>query len=72
VAYLLKLRIVASRDGRCYGMALQTRPLLCSLHVMAPTDTHATKEELLEAVFSVQSVSMLYNEDKLSLCVLRR
>jgi hypothetical protein len=34
---------------------------------MAATDTHATKEELVEAVFSVQSVLRLYNEDQLSL-----
>jgi hypothetical protein len=34
---------------------------------MAATDTHAATEELLEAVFSVQSVLMLYNEDQLSL-----
>jgi hypothetical protein len=34
---------------------------------MAATDTHATIEELLEAVFSVQSVQNLYNEGHLPL-----
>jgi hypothetical protein len=34
---------------------------------MAAKDMHATREELLEAVFSVRSVSRLYNEGKLSL-----
>jgi hypothetical protein len=29
---------------------------------MAETDTHATREELLEVVFSVRSVPRLYNE----------
>jgi hypothetical protein len=32
---------------------------------MATTDTHATIEELLEAVFSVRSVPKLYNGDQL-------
>jgi hypothetical protein len=43
------------------------RQWLSSRHVMAATDTHAAIEELLEAVFSVESVLMLYNEDHLSL-----
>jgi hypothetical protein len=34
---------------------------------MAVTDTHATLEELLVAVFSVRSVPRLYNEDQLPL-----
>jgi hypothetical protein len=34
---------------------------------MATTDTQATIEELLEAVFSVLSVPRLYNEGQLSL-----
>jgi hypothetical protein len=34
---------------------------------MAATDTHATIEELLEAVFSVLSVPRLYNEGQLPL-----
>jgi hypothetical protein len=33
---------------------------------MVTTDMHATTEELLEAVFSVQSVLWLYNKDQLS------
>jgi hypothetical protein len=36
---------------------------------MAATDAHATMEELLEAVFSVQSVPRLYNEEQLRLRV---
>jgi hypothetical protein len=34
---------------------------------MASTDTHASKEELLEVVLSVRSVTRLYNEGQLSL-----
>jgi hypothetical protein len=34
---------------------------------MAATDTHATTEELLEAVVSVRSVPRLYNEGELPL-----
>jgi hypothetical protein len=34
---------------------------------MAATDTYATIEELLEAVFCVRSVPRLYNEDQLRL-----
>jgi hypothetical protein len=34
---------------------------------MAATDTHATTEELLEAVFSVRPVPILHNEEKLRL-----
>jgi hypothetical protein len=34
---------------------------------MAATDTHPTVEELLGAVFSVQSVPRLYNEGQLPL-----
>jgi hypothetical protein len=35
--------------------------------VMAATDTHATIEELLEAVLSVRSVPKLYNQGQLPL-----
>jgi hypothetical protein len=34
---------------------------------MTATDTHATIEELLEAVFSVRSVPRLYNEEQLTI-----
>jgi hypothetical protein len=34
---------------------------------MAATDTHATIEELLEAVFTMRSVPRLYNEEQLRL-----
>jgi predicted methyltransferase len=37
--------------------------------VVATTDTYATVEELLEAVFSERSVLKLYNEDQLPLPV---
>jgi hypothetical protein len=42
---------------------------------MSSTDTHATIEELLEAVFSVRSILRLYNKGQLpleesSLCVM--
>jgi hypothetical protein len=39
---------------------------------MAATDTHATREKLLEGMFSVRSVPMLYNEDQLPLQELRK
>jgi hypothetical protein len=39
---------------------------------MAERDTHATIEELLEAVFSVRSVPRLYNEDQLPIDKLSR
>jgi hypothetical protein len=42
---------------------------LSSRHVLAATDKQATTEELLEAVFTVQSMPRLYNEDQLPLRV---
>jgi hypothetical protein len=33
-------------------------------HVSAATNQHATKEELLEAVFSIRSVPRIYSEDQ--------
>jgi hypothetical protein len=39
---------------------------------VAATDTQATTQELLEAVFSVRSVPRLYNEDQLPLQVSRK
>jgi hypothetical protein len=42
---------------------------LSSRHVTDAIDMHAKTEELLEAVFSVQFVPRLYNEDQLSLPV---
>jgi hypothetical protein len=38
-------------------------------HLKAETDTHATIEEMLEAVFSVRFLPSLYNEDQLFLPV---
>jgi hypothetical protein len=43
---------------------------LSSRHVKASTYTHATIEELYEAVISVRSVPRLYNDDQLSLAVI--
>jgi hypothetical protein len=37
--------------------------------VIASTVAHATREELLEAMFSVRSVPRLYNEEQLLLLV---
>jgi hypothetical protein len=34
---------------------------------MPATDTHTTNEELLEEIFSVQSVPRLYNKEQLPL-----
>jgi hypothetical protein len=45
------------------------RKWLSSHHVKAATDTQATTEELLKAVFSARSVPRLYNGDKLPLPV---
>jgi hypothetical protein len=59
VACLLKVRIVKPVETAV------ARQLLSSRHVMAATDTHATVEELWEAVFSVGSMPRLHNEDKL-------
>jgi hypothetical protein len=39
--------------------------------VMAATDTHATIEENLEAMFSVRSVPRLYKKDQVALRVSR-
>jgi hypothetical protein len=70
VAYLLEARIgkpaetAAARESANTPVA---RQWLSSRHVMAVTDTHATTEELLEAVFSVRAVTMLYKEDQLLL-----
>jgi hypothetical protein len=54
----------ANGNSRCLNTTV-ARKWLSSHQVMAPTDTHATIEVLLEAVFSVQSVPSLYNEDYL-------
>jgi hypothetical protein len=42
---------------------------LNSHHMIATTDKHAAMEDLLEVVFSVQSMLKLYNEDQLPLPV---
>jgi hypothetical protein len=60
VACLLKARIVkpaetaVARDGTANTPF--ARQWLSSRHVIAATDTHVTIEELLEAVFSSQSM----------------
>jgi hypothetical protein len=71
MACLLKARIVkpaetaVGRERLCKNTPV-AKQRLNSRQVMAATDTHATIEELLEAVFSVWSVPIQYNEDQLS------
>jgi hypothetical protein len=73
MACLLKARtvkpaeIAITRERLCKHAV--ARQWLSSRHMMAATDTHATIEELLEAVFSVRSLPNLYNEDQLSVLV---
>jgi hypothetical protein len=55
VAYLLKARIVESEET-----AVARK--LHGKHISSVTNTHATIEELLEAVFSLRSVPRLYKE----------
>jgi hypothetical protein len=68
VECLLKARVAKSAKIGSANTPV-CRQWLSSHHVMAATDTHATIQELLEAVFSVRSVLRLYNEDKLPLAV---
>jgi hypothetical protein len=66
VACLLKARLMEPAET-----AVAREHLCKHSHclVMATTDMHATIEKLLESVFSVQSVSRLYNDDQLLLPV---
>jgi hypothetical protein len=67
---VLKARIVKPAETAAARERLRkrvARQWLGSRHVMAATDAHATKEEMLEAVFSVRSVPWLYNEEQPSL-----
>jgi hypothetical protein len=61
VACQLKARIVKPAET---AVAMQW---LSNRYVMAATDTHAATEELLGEVFSLRSMSRLYNEDQLPL-----
>jgi hypothetical protein len=54
-----------------YANTPVARQWLSSRHIIAVTDKHTTTAELLEAVFSVQSVPRLYNEDQMPLPVSR-
>jgi hypothetical protein len=65
LACLPKARITAKPAVASEQLCKQTaaRRWLISCHVIATTDTHATMEELLDAVFSVRSVPRLYDED---------
>jgi ubiquinone biosynthesis protein Coq4 len=54
VEYLPKARIVKPAE------TFVARQWLSSHHVVTPTDMNTTVEELLEAVFCVQSIQMLY------------
>jgi hypothetical protein len=71
VTRLLEPRIVSQQRRPLIGNGSANIPVarqwLSSHHTMAATDTHATTEELLEVVFSVWSMSGLYNEDQLPL-----
>jgi hypothetical protein len=69
VTSLLKSGIVKPAD-RVVVRELLCKHALCrqwliSRHMSAATDTHATVEDMLEAVFSVWPVPRLYNEDHL-------
>jgi hypothetical protein len=62
VVSLLKTRIVKSAETS----VARKRPCKHSrCYAMAATDTHATIQEMLEAVLSARSVQRLYNEDQL-------
>jgi hypothetical protein len=63
VAYFLSARTVKPTEKAVARERLRSR------HVLAPTDTHVTTEELLEEVFSVRSLPRLYNEGQLPLAV---
>jgi hypothetical protein len=69
MACLLKVRILSQQRETLAGNGSANTPVarqwLISRQVMAATDTHATREELLEAVFYVWSVPIQYNEDQL-------
>jgi hypothetical protein len=71
VAYLLKARTVESEKQLLLGNGSANPPIagqwFSMCHVIATTDAHAKIEELLEDVFSVESVPRLYNEDQLPL-----
>jgi hypothetical protein len=75
VACLLKARIVKPAETAVAKVGSIKTPVARqwpnSHHMIAATDTHATIEELLEAVFPVRSVPSLYNEDQLPLPVSR-
>jgi hypothetical protein len=68
-AYLLKSRTVASEKQLLLGNGSANTPVFIqwfsSRQVAAARDAHETKEELLQAVFSVRSVSRSYNEEVL-------
>jgi hypothetical protein len=53
---------IAESEETAVAMELQRK------HVSAVTNTHATIEGLLEAVFIVQSAPRLYNKEQLPLC----
>jgi hypothetical protein len=71
VAYLLKARNMEPEKQPLLGNGSANTPIaeqwFSMCHVIATRDVHATTEERLEAVFSVQSVPRLYNEDQLPL-----
>jgi hypothetical protein len=66
VAYMLKGRSVKAGKRPLLGSRSATQ-WFSSRHVIAAKETHATIEEWWKAVFSIDSVPRLYNEDGLSL-----
>jgi hypothetical protein len=70
VAYWLKVKIVelaemaVARERLCKQMPV-VRQWLRDHHVIESTAAHGTIVELSEAVFSVQSMPMLYNKEQL-------
>jgi hypothetical protein len=71
VTCVLKAIIVKPAEKLLLGNGSADTPVasqwLSRRHVMAAAHMYATMEELLEVVFSVQSLPSLYNEDQLSL-----
>lgn len=52
-----------AKDICCQAMAISTRFRWQPNHMTAATDTHATIEELLDAMFFIGSMSRLYTRN---------
>jgi hypothetical protein len=64
VVYLLKARTVEPEKQPLLANGSETT-FISRQHVPAATNTCATIEELVETVFSIRSVQMVYKEDSL-------